>query len=547
MPDETMTERQRPLTVEEREERQVQEAVEIAQEEQGLSEGRKREIREEVERRPIMGGRGPEAENGEPPFFVRGYGMKQVERMEKAETPDEWRRHFRRLLGGLEGLGGRFSYIIVDQVRGVLDEKKWELEDKSPRSTDEEDFLEEVKRLRGEFDSRNDLNTALGIFEEVADDLPSIAMLFLKSKDYILLDSKHIWETLFTAPPTKEKEPGFGDRIDKGMRWFTVLAMSFDKTRFKQELNNRPWLRDMVSQEDEQWIDQWQQWRQESLKNLFVADPPEDKLEEMRDFVQEKLGGDEAAEQLAWRIFRLWGLATTFAKGEVDGEEKLGGFPIADDRRKIFYPKLRRELEKGVGHLHGPDKTVKDTSPRLAVDFLRYLRTPYEPGDDVRCQDIHSFWELWWNEGKKLSELSWGEMPKYAWSDYCLRIFMAGRSSEGGFSGLFEALTKEKWDFSLMADPVTYRTMNKALNVVVGPYLIANGEYARYPNKTWKDLKDLADAEKRRILGVLINGAEDASKQDFSRERKRKRWKGDEKKDAKSAQEASGAPFLRVR
>ncbi len=544
MPEENMVEeRPKPLSAEERDELEVERAAEMAKEEQ---EAR---IRKMVEERPIMGGQGPDEEEpaplwpeGERPFFVRGYGMKQVENMERAKTLEDMRFHFRRLLGGLEGLGGRFSYIIVDQTRGVLDEKKWELEDISPKSVEQEAFFEEVKRLREEFDARNDLNTALDVFEGVDDDLPSIAALFLKYKDYTLLDSKYVWGTLFKAPLTKEGEPAFGDKIDKGMRWFTALAMSFDEERFEQELNNRPWLRNMISQEDREWIRQWQL----GLKNLFVADPPEDKLEEMRDFVLEKLGGDEAAEQLAWRIFRLWGIATTFARGEVDGKEKLGGFPVADDRRKIFWPKLRRELEAGAGHLHGPDKTVKDTSSRLAVDFLHYLRTPYEPEDDVSCQNIRSFWELWWNEEKKLGELPWGKMPKYAWYDYCLRIFFAGRKSEGGISGLFEALTREKWDASLMANPVTWREMNKAFNIVVAPYLITEGEYSRFPDRTWGDLNKMADAEKLRISELLVKGAAAASKQDFSKEKLKKRWGGEEANEAKAAQVASGAPFGEV-
>jgi len=61
MPDGEMTnsETPRPLTAEERDELEVQRAAKIAQEEQGLSKERKQQIREEVERRPIMGGQGP--------------------------------------------------------------------------------------------------------------------------------------------------------------------------------------------------------------------------------------------------------------------------------------------------------------------------------------------------------------------------------------------------------------------------------------------------------------------------------------------------------
>jgi len=242
----------------------------------------------------------------------------------------------------------------------------------------------------------------------------------------------------------------------------------------------------------------------------------------------------------------LWGIATTFAAGEVDGKEKLGGFPIADDRRKIFHPKLRRELEKRAGHLHGPDKTVKDTPLRLAVDFLRYLRTPFEPDDEMFCRNIRSFWELWWDEGKELGKLPWGEMPQYVWYDYCLRIFFAGRTSEGGFSGLFEAITREKWEASLLADPTaTHRTMNKAFNVVVGPWLVTGGEYAKFPDKTWGELKEMADAGKLMISDNIIEGGEASAKQDFSGKKAEKRWDSASKGEARRARESSGAPFAK--
>jgi len=536
MPDETMpeSERRRPLTVEEREKHQVEEAVEIAQEER---------IRRLVKEKPIGGGQEDEAPilpvpgAERYPFFARGYGMRQIERIEKAGTAEEMRFAFRRLLGGLEGLYGPYSYIISDQMRGLLDEKRWELIDKPQRGDGETKMLLEVERLRGEFDARADLNSALLIYEQSADDLGTLAGLFLKSKEYTLLGSKDVWETIFTAPFSKEGEKSFGDKIDEGMRWLTLIGISSGPKKLAEEISSKPWLSEMVSQEDQDWLAE--------IGNISAKEPSADRIEEIREFVLKKLGNDEAIERLAWRLFRMWGISNTFAKDKEikEGKEKeiLGGFPTADDLIKIFHPRLRRELQERAGHVHGPDETVKETPEVFLVDFLRFVRAPWEPKDETSCQEIRSFWELWWNEGKKLGELPWGELPMYAWYQYWLRVFFAGRSSTEGHAGLFEAVTKEGWEFRMMATPVSFRVMDKALNVVVGPWMITGGEYAQFANRTWGELNEMADAEKRRILDMIIRGAEDASKDPTDPEAKE--WKGQETRRIRDAQEISRAPF----
>jgi len=104
MPDETMpeSERRRPLTVGEREKHQVEEALRIAREEQGLSEKRKQEIREEVEEKPIMGGQGPGEEEA---------GRRMIE---GAPVPEAARLYGERI--GLYPMEGRDLVELISEA-----------------------------------------------------------------------------------------------------------------------------------------------------------------------------------------------------------------------------------------------------------------------------------------------------------------------------------------------------------------------------------------------------------------------------------------------
>ncbi len=249
--------------------------------------------------------------------------------------------------------------------------------------------------------------------------------------------------------------------------------------------------------------------------NIFAHAETEEERKEVRTAVLKYIAnGDKLAEEVAFRMFRLFGMAAHGSYEKYSDGLDQEGFPTTDDMVKIMQTKIWQEKQTKGGHNCGPDAT-KGEFERFAVDFLRYTAVDTDKlgdgfGTVATGTKTRSFFELWWGyfadeigqteKAHRLGELPWEKMPPHMFRDWMLRIFYAGKKD----GGMLSNFTSQTWSGELLLTEDFYEGFNKALNIMVQPAIMLNGKFRGSKDEDFRD--GALDKEKMRLRSLFTHG-----------------------------------------
>jgi hypothetical protein len=401
---------------------------------------------------------------------------------------------------------------------------------------------------------RWEMNEWYGAYQSSSGSLGKLSELFLNPYFANMLYATD-FKRLFSLPAIAEVRAGkpeltsFGDKIDRGIRAYLLVGKSEDpisvrwlkmtpgwKLLFSNDQEERDFLGDITSWKDRLLengtlnpnADFTSEIRGKltSAGNIFNKRENEAEREGIRGAVRELLGGDASAEELAWRMFQLFGLAAecggAYYSMKTDAEEEsygryeikpsVEGFPASDDLTKLFHFEVWRLKQKGNGHDAGPEKTLVERKypiNRFLVNFLSFVELYNEKNEKGKGQvgSRRSFYELWWkgyaNNAYRLGQLPWEKVNMESWRDFLLRVFMAGREGERGPGGIVDKLVKVDWTPEPLVSPKFWKDFTRDLNVVVNAQLITGGFFE---NTKAKDIKTQVSQAKKAIINTWWEG-----------------------------------------
>ena len=231
--------------------------------------------------------------------------------------------------------------------------------------------------------------------------------------------------------------------------------------------------------------------------NIFRGETAQN-IQEIRNGVVEFLGGGDAAklaEKLAWRKFRVLGLASQYGnelylneKGVLQWMTEMGG-DVSDDLVKVINPQAYQYTYARKFRGGGPAGSLGKIKP-FAVDVFRGVVFGKEyklPDGTIIGRDI-SMRELMWKKGLRLGDIDYGALPERPLVRPYLSVFMAGKGKELG-GGSFDKMTDEDAPPSpdILISPGTWHGLWKALDVGITPAVVFLGDmekFANDPNRT---------------------------------------------------------------
>lgn len=259
----------------------------------------------------------------------------------------------------------------------------------------------------------------------------------------------------------REGEEPLGLKIDKTLRTYVDIAVAKAPLWFlKEKVFKKLSLGDIEEKRGQ--IRQKLNNAGIEYKELssFGADEPNEGViiktrEQIRDLV---IAGDKDAEQMAYELYYVLGLATKFGvrvrdqkldEGEKDEDyakldkekfdkdkkpawEKIEGFPASDDLIKLAHVELRRRDEAGENRKAGPPSTL-GCYPDLITDFLTFVKVddPKDPRPEGSREKV-SFFDLWYEkkmyggkEIKSFGDLPWREIRSEVYDSYLYQRWRA--------------------------------------------------------------------------------------------------------------------------
>lgn len=281
----------------------------------------------------------------------------------------------------------------------------------------------------------------------------SLSALAKLGGQYAGISNKEL-QTLFSLEATTEREIGFGDKTDLAVRLFCLIAMAKRKDRDKSDPAE-----DMA--------------RERLIKEALAKQPPKlslykDKLLErilelggenvfcqrvvggdpatgIVDWIKSVIGGDPddtaAAVELGRRFFFIFGIAAHLDYREGKGPS---GPANTDATATIQHFESWREDQAKKKYPHGSEATLKKYPETLISSFLH--STFLYRNRDQKVTEAKTLWEMWWEGGRRLSELPWGELAEGAWFSYNFALSNLG---------------KEKSIFDMMIEPLSMRELMK--------------------------------------------------------------------------------------
>lgn len=222
-----------------------------------------------------------------------------------------------------------------------------------------------------------------------------------------------------------------------------------------------------------------------SRKNLF-SEPVRstDDLKNLRDLLIKIVGGDtsdtQATGEIAHRLFRMWGIAAYYDckswKSGPGGERALVPFgaAVSDDTAGVQHFEQDRTKNLFDGYPHGPDATLGEY-PDLMRSFLHStvvgIRENPEDPEYRKLKNQRSLWELWWNDGRKLSELPWDKAGPAAWFRYNYQLGNIGKKEKGVYAMAMTPLPAQK-----LIDVEALRDLVKTIKLSITATTIHGGE-----------------------------------------------------------------------
>ena len=227
--------------------------------------------------------------------------------------------------------------------------------------------------------------------------------------------------------------------------------------------------------------------------NIFRGETSQN-IQEIRSGVVEFLGGGDAAklaEKLAWRKFRVLGLASQYGnepyvvddKGKWQWMTEMGG-DVSDDMVKVINPQAYQLTYARKFRGGGPAGSLGKIKP-FAVDVFRgvVFGKGYKlPDGSIIDRDI-SLRELMWKKGLRLGDIDYGALSERPLIRPYLSVFMAGKGKELG-GGAFDKMTDEDAPPSpdILVSPGTWHGLWKALDVGITSAVVFLGDMERYTN-----------------------------------------------------------------
>lgn len=232
--------------------------------------------------------------------------------------------------------------------------------------------------------------------------------------------------------------------------------------------------------------------------NIFCSTPSAEKLQKVRSWVVEKIGGDKddssAAFQWAVQMFHMWGLSATYdsrlnwRRDPITGQLRPApaGSPASSDLMKLFHFKDYRTREAAAGikpgemrHNHGPVATQGSYLNSLAVDVLRKMIV--ERGDTMG--DCKTAYEKWWNDRQRLGKLPWKAQrnTEDAYNAYLQYFFGGFIKYEGKVPvNMIEALLNKGWRRDELINGEVLRELNRTVDYVSGGHWMHGGEIQKW-------------------------------------------------------------------
>lgn len=299
------------------------------------------------------------------------------------------------------------------------------------------------------------------------------------------------WKTLVTLSETMPGEMKFGDKIDMALRILALLAIgggqgSYEDTReenIRRELAKQPEDIKILFAEGSE---NFKNLVKHAKKNIFVEPGQETStVSEIRKWIRQVIGRDEsdtkAAEELAYRLFFMWGLAAYFDNRVwVEGDEEEGGKTffapegpaISDETANLMHLEAaRRKFRYRERTRHGPDATMGQY-PDMMSSFLHTAGVG-------RGLEFKSLWTYWWENGIKLGKeevkdenervieegFPWERIGNAAWFRYNFKLSFAGAKETGLYDMIMRPLSIRAMSKDDMVEflRALYKTVDKAV------------------------------------------------------------------------------------
>lgn len=390
------------------------------------------------------------------------------------------------------------------------------------------------------------------------------------------------WKTLVSLDQSIPGEMMYGDKIDLGMRLHALLAVGggVDEYRNDDEGGDRQGrlnkalaslpaeVRAVIEESEkkaQEEINSTTDWEQKerlketktllglAKKNIITRPPSEmDDVDDVKAWVRKIINGGKtdneldalfkgasatdtkSAEQWAWRLFKMWGLAAHFDNRGTPIDKKeleergvkttfdftaMGPASSDDTSRKAYYFEQRRLYEAGEAIPHGPDATLGKYPNRLSAPFLHSTliggykykgprETDEQKKDARKLKYTRSLHEIWANEGKKLRELPWNKISNSAWFQYNYQLSFIGKER----SGFYALAMAEEFDPKIFF-PGALRDVHDTVKKAIKDQSVHGGEVEKWLAKQTEEVGEMTssafikriqrNSERLILLGLL--------------------------------------------
>ncbi len=266
--------------------------------------------------------------------------------------------------------------------------------------------------------------------------------------------SNEEFQSLFSSEATTEGEVWFGDKIDLAMRLYCLIAMANKADRNKSSSEEDASRADLVRREFAKQPPGLSQHKDKDglikkilelgAKNVFCqrvegGDPATEIVNWTKTVIGGDLNENAAAVELGRRLFFIFGIA-----GHLDYRKGKGpsGPANTDATATIQHFESWRGDQAKKKYPHGSEATLGKYPETLISSFFH--STFFYQNRSQKILEGKTLWEMWWDEGKTLKELPWGELAQGSWFSYNFGLSNLG---------------KEKAVFDMMMEPLSMREL----------------------------------------------------------------------------------------